>query len=115
MWAKGKGSFIVPNTTREHTITCLSSIFARYCYPIYLVSENPPQFISAEHKTCLTHHGVKDMLLDAQNRAAIDEAQAHIDILNCRLNVSVSESVTYFAKAVKQLPFFRTERCILLQ
>lgn len=40
--------FVVPNTTTEHKITCISSLFSRYWYPTSLVSDNGPELTSEE-------------------------------------------------------------------
>ena len=51
------------STTSAHTITVLREMFARYGIPQHLVSDNGPQFVSADFEAFLKGNGVGRRLI----------------------------------------------------
>lgn len=99
--------FVVPNTTSEHTIICLSSLFARYGYPISLVSDNGPQFTSEEFKSFLSNHGVKHMLSAPYHPATNGQAERHVQIIKRGIKALATESGTLQMKVNRFLLQYR--------
>ena len=50
------------STTSLQTVKVLSKLFASYGFPLQIVSDNGPQFVSAEFKQFLKMNGVKHIL-----------------------------------------------------
>ena len=53
--------FAMSSTTTEATIVVLRDLFSKYGIPIQLVSDNGPQFRSAEFEAFLKANGVKQI------------------------------------------------------
>ena len=51
--------FLMQSTTSEATITVMHDLFSKYGIPMQVVSDNGPQFCSAEFETFLKTNGVK--------------------------------------------------------
>ena len=51
--------FLMQSTTSEATITVIRDLFSKYGIPMQVVSDNGPQFCSAEFETFLKTNGVK--------------------------------------------------------
>ena len=70
--------FPMNRTTSSDTIEILRTLFARYGMPLHLVSDNGPQFISAEFKEFLHRNQVKHTLCPPYHPASNGLAEKYV-------------------------------------
>ena len=71
-------SFPMSGTTSNMTITALRSLFARYGFPLQVVSDNGPQFISEEFTSFLKRNSIKHTLCPPYHPASNGLAERHV-------------------------------------
>lgn len=73
--------FHMTSTTSSRTIEVLRNLFAAYGLPEEVVSDNGPQFVSAEFKQFLDKNGVKQTLVPPYHPASNGAAERSVQIL----------------------------------
>lgn len=117
--SKWPETLIISNSTNKHTITCLSSLFDRYGYPITLASYiyGINIFITSEEfKIFLRNYGgVRHVLSVQYPRDINSQAERYVQIFQRALKALASESgilqrkLNTFLLQYRQMPHITTE------
>ena len=88
------------STTSARTMTALRSVFARFGLPEELVSDNGPQFTSAEFHTFLQRNGIRHTLVPPYHPASNGAAERCVQslksmLLKCVLDTSLTIDIEH--------------------
>ena len=98
----------MPSTTATRTIEALRSIFASYGLPLQLVSDNGPQFSSAEFKDFLIHNGIKHLCSAPYHPATSGLAERFIQSLKKALLAAKQDCSSLSQRLSNFLLMYRT-------
>jgi hypothetical protein len=98
----------VQSTTSEATIEVLRVIFSRYGLPPQLVSDNGPQFVSAEFTRFLEENGIKHITSAPYHAATNGLAERFVQTFKSALRSAKKECGTVQTKLSKFLFKYRT-------
>ena len=100
---------VVPmaTTTTEKTLEVLRSMFARYGVPEQLMSNNGPQFTSAEFDMCMKANGVKHIRTLPYHPSSNGEAERFVQTFKRSLKASKDDSGTLNVKLSRFLLTYR--------
>ena len=85
---------VMPSTTSEKTIDVLRTMFAQHGLPEHLVSDNGPQFTSAEFSKFLEGNRIKHILSAPYHPASNGLAERFVQTLKRNLKATVKEGKT---------------------
>ena len=92
-FSRGPEICLVPNSTSPKTIECMRQWFAAYGLPKFIVSDNGPQFRSAEFETFLAKNDMKHILTPPYHSASNGMADRLIRSFKESLDKSEIQSV----------------------
>jgi len=98
----------VKSTTSEATIEVLRVLFGRYGLPLQLVSDNGPQFVSAEFTSFLERNGVKHLTSAPYHAATNGQAERFVQTFKSALKSAKNEHGSVQTKLSKFLLKYRT-------
>ena len=78
-------------TTAEATANALRNIFARYCLPKQIVSDNSPPLQSAEYEEFLRQNGIQRILVSPYHPASNGLAERSVQTFKHSLESSASD------------------------
>ena len=96
--SKWLGVIPMATTTTEKTLEVLRSMFARYGVPEQLMSDNGPQFTSAEFDMCMKANGVKHIRTSPYHPSSNGEAERFVQTFKRSLKASKDDSGTLSVK-----------------
>ena len=96
------------STTTERTICALRNLFAQHGLPIYLASDNGPQFTSNEFKEFLKKNGVKHILSAPYHPSSNGEAERAVRTFKQAMKTMKDEKGTLHEKIARFLLSYRT-------
>ena len=101
------------NSTATMTIECMRSWFASYGLPKYVVSDNGPQFTSAEFTSFLRNNGVKHILTPPYHSASNGMAERLVRSFKASLNknnsINIVHQIQNFLYSYRTTPHSATE------
>ncbi|RXN30262.1 putative protein K02A2.6-like protein [Labeo rohita] len=86
--------FSMTSTTASQTVTVLRELFARTGVPEQLVSDNGPQFVSAEFQVFLKNNGIKHVTSAPYHPATNGLAERFVQSLKNALRAMTNEKIT---------------------
>ena len=92
--------FLMSSTTSARTMTALRSVFAHFSLPEVLVSDNGPQFTSAEFRTFLQRNGIRHTLVPPYHPASNGAAKRCVQnlklmLLKCVMDTSLTIDIEH--------------------
>ena len=103
------------STTASATIDVLRSIFSRFGFPVQVVSDNGPQFISEEYKSFLKRNGVTQTLCPPYHPASNGLAEKHVQTFKrmfkaADASMSLQHRVSHVLFRYRNIPHTTTGR-----
>ena len=86
------------STTTGATIEVMRGLFSRYGIPLQIVSDNSPQFRSAEFQHFLKTNGVKHVRVAPYHAASNGAAERMVQSFKRSLSTSKSVNITFAAE-----------------